>query len=262
MDGDGRVDPALVAAAIEERTILVSVQHANSEVGTVQPVEEIGAICSAKGIRFHTDATQTAGKLPVDVRRIGCSLLSLSGHKLHGPKGIGALYVRRRQRLTPLLSGGGQERGLRSGTHNVAGIVGLGVACRLARGRMEADAARMSRLRDRLRSALLARVPGVTVNGPVDDRLPGNLNVSFEDLDGQALIESLEGISVSSGSACAAGSTEPSYVLIAMGVPPERAFGSVRFGVGRGNTEEEIDRAVEELARSAARLRALSTRRP
>lgn len=257
---EGRVDPTKIAEAIEDRTILVSVMHANSEVGTIQPIAEVAAACRERRVRFHTDATQSAGKIPLDVVDVGCDLLSLSAHKIYGPKGVGALYVRRRLRLAPLLSGGGQEKDRRSGTHNVPGIVGFGVACRLAVERRESDAARIVSLRERLRTGLLAHVPGAAVNGPIEGRLPGNLNVSFEDIDGQALIESLRGVSVSSGSACAAGSTEPSYVLIAMGMSPERAFGSVRFGIGRGNTEAEIDWVIQEIARGAARLRSLSTR--
>src|SRR5207247_849330 len=162
---------------IDDRTILVSVMHANSEVGTLEPIEAIGAICRERGVRFHTDATQSAGKLPVDVEAIACDLLSLSGHKIYGPKGVGALFARRRQRLVPLLSGGGQEKGRRSGTLNVAGIVGFGAACRLARARMEEDAARALALRRRLSDGLVARIPGIHVNGPLEGRLAGNLNV-------------------------------------------------------------------------------------
>ena len=260
VDEDGRIDPDDVRAAIDERTILVCVMHANSEVGTIQPVERLGAMCREAGVRFHVDAAQSVGRIPVDVEAIGCDLLSLSGHKIYGPKGIAALYVRRRQRLVPLLSGGGQEKGRRSGTLDVAGIVGLGTACRLAQERLEADASRILALRERLRMALFAQVPGVLLNGPLEGRLQGNLNVSFEDVDGQALIQDLTSVSVSSGSACAAGSTDPSYVLMAMGRSPEQAYGSVRFGVGRGNTESDIDMAVAEIARSARRLRGLSTR--
>lgn len=260
VDAEGRIDPRSVADALEDRTILVSVMHANSEVGTIQPIGAVAEVCRARGVRLHTDATQSLGKIPVDVSELGCGLLSLSAHKVYGPKGVGALYVRRRQRLVALLSGGGQEKDRRSGTHNVPGIVGLGVACRLAGERLMDDAARILALRERLRHGLLSRVSGAAVNGPLEGRLPGNLNVSFEDLDGQALIESLRSVSVSSGSACAAGSTEPSYVLIAMGATRERAYGSVRFGVGRRNTEAEIDWAVAEVTRAAARLRSLSTR--
>lgn len=260
VDSDGRIDPESVARAIDDRTILVSIMHASSEVGTIQPVERIGEICRAKGVRFHTDATQSFGKVPVDVEAIGCDLLSVSAHKLYGPKGAGALYVRRRQRLVALLNGGGQEKDRRSGTPNVPSIVGFGTACRLAEERIGPDAAMARRLRDRLLDGLLARIDGVHLNGPAEGRLPGNLNVSFDDLDGQALIQSLRGVSASSGSACAAGSTEPSYVLRAMGMSPERAFGSVRFGIGRGNTAEEIDSVVREVARAVAELRLLSTR--
>ena len=262
VDGEGRVDPERIAEAAGEGTVLVSVMHANSEVGTIQPVERIGVLCRERGARFHVDGAQSVGRIPVDVAAIGCDLFSLSGHKIYGPKGIGALFVRRRLRLVPLLSGGGQEKGRRSGTLDVAGIVGLGTAARLAAERLSADAARILALRERLRAGLAAEVPGVLLNGPVEGRLPGNLNVSFEDVDGQALIQDLKDISVSSGSACAAGSTDPSYVLIAMGRTPEQAYGSVRFGVGRGNTQEDIDRAIAAIAASARRLRALSTRDP
>ena len=260
VDGEGRVDPQAVASVLDDRTILVTIMHANGEVGTIQPVEEIARICRERGVRFHTDATQTIGKLPVTMDRVDCDLLTLSGHKMYAPKGVGALYVRRRCRLTPLLSGGGQENDRRSGTLNVPAIVGLGAACRIARERMDRDAEKMALLAERLRSGLSTSVPGTHVNGALQGRLPGNLNVSFDDLDGQALLEGLRGVSASSGSACAAGSTEPSYVLLAMGITPERAFGSVRFGIGRGNTEDEIDYVVAEVARVAMRLRSLSTR--
>ena len=262
VDREGRVDPDQAAEAIEDRTVLLSIQHASGEVGTIQPVHALAALSADRRVRFHTDAAQSAGKVAVDVEAIGCDLLSLSGHKLYGPKGVGALYVRRRQRLVPLLSGGGQEKGRRSGTHNVAGIVGFGVACRLARERLVADTAKLKALCTRLSEGLLGRVPGTHVNGPMEGRLAGNLNVSFDDLDGQALIQSLRGVSVSSGSACAAGSTDPSYVLIAMGLSPERAYGSVRFGIGRGNTPEEIDRVIDEIERAAREVRSLSTRVP
>ena len=260
VDGVGRVDPRAAADALADDTILVTIMHANSEVGTVQPIAEIGAVCRARGVRFHTDATQTAGKMPVEVEALGCDLLSMSAHKIYGPKGAGALYVKRRQRLVPLLSGGGQEKGLRSGTLNTPAIVGFGRAAGLAASRMAEDEPRILALRERLREGLLREVPGLDVNGPLEGRLAGNLNVSFQDIDGQALIQSLEGVSVSSGSACAAGSTEPSYVLLAMGHSPERAYGSVRFGVGRGNTPDEIDVVVSRIARAARSLRALSTR--
>ena len=262
VDGQGRVDPEAIGAALGEGAVLLSVMHANSEVGTIQPVERLGVLCKERGVRFHVDAAQSAGRIPVDVESIGCDLLSLSGHKIYGPKGIAALYVRRRQRLVPLLSGGGQEKGRRSGTLDVAGIVGLGTACRLAGERLASDGPRILALRERLRTALFAQVPGLLLNGPLEGRLGGNLNVSFEDVDGQALIQDLKDVSVSSGSACAAGSTEPSYVLLAMGRTPEQAFGSVRFGIGRGNTESDIDTAVAGIAQSARRLRGLSTRLP
>ena len=258
VDRDGRVGPAAVASAIDDRTILVSVMHANSEVGTIQDVAAIGRICREKGVLFHTDATQSLGKIPVDVGEIGCALLTASAHKIYGPKGAGVLYARRRTRLVPLLDGGGQEKDRRSGTLNVPAIVGFGVACRLARERMERDAEREQALRERLREGIFARIEGVHLNGPLEGRLPGNLNLSFDGLDGQALIESLRNVSASSGSACAAGSTDPSYVLRAMGMSEERAFGSVRFGIGRGNTGEQIDYAVDEIARAVANLRRLS----
>lgn len=260
VDGEGRVDPEAVAHTIVPGTILLTVQHASGEVGSVQPIGEIGMVAKRAGVRFHVDATQAIGKLPVDVNALGCDLLSLSAHKIYGPKGVGALYVRRRQRLVPLMSGGGQEKGRRSGTPNVAGIVGLGVACRLAAERLASDPPRLAILSARLDQAILAEIPGAHRNGPKEGRLPGNCNVSFDDIDGQALTQATHALAFSSGSACSAGSTEPSPVLIAMGHSPERAFGSVRFGFGRTNTDADVDAAVAALVPAVASLRALSAR--
>ena len=261
VDRFGLVSPQQVAEALTPETILVSVMLANNEVGTLQPVAEIGAVCKARKILLHCDATQAVGKIPVNIDALGVDLLSLSAHKLYGPKGVGALYVRRRNpavRLEPILDGGGHERGMRSGTLNVPGVVGLGAACELAGSLMAEEADRCRRLRDRLHEGLTAALPGVTLNGHPVERLPNNLNLSFADVHGEALLMALRTIAVSSGSACTSASVEPSYVLRAMGVPDELAHGSLRFGVGRFNTEEEIDYTIEEVTRVVRHLRGLN----
>ncbi len=248
VDRYGRVRPEELEAALTPETLLFSVIHGNNEVGTLHDLAELGAICRARGVLFHVDAAQTVGKVPIDVDAMRIDLLSLSGHKLYAPKGVGALYVRRkspRVRLAPQMHGGGHERGLRSGTLNVPGIVGLGKACALAMAEMSEEAARVGALRDRLYQGLLAALPGVALNGHPIDRLPGNLNVSFEGVAGENLMSGLAGIAVSSGSACTSASLEPSHVLSAMGVPDALIHGSIRFGLGRGTTEAEIDRTLE-----------------
>ncbi len=257
VDRFGRVEPRQVADAITPQTILVSVMLANNEVGTLQPVAAIGRIC----VLLHTDATQAVGKLPVDVGELQADLLSLSAHKLYGPKGVGALYVRRRNphvRLEPILDGGGHERGLRSGTLPVPFIVGFGAACALAGREMTAEAGRCRALRDRLHEGLLAELPDVSLNGHREERLPNNLNLSFAHVHGEALLMALRNVAVSSGSACTSASVEPSYVLRAMGVADELAHSSLRFGLGRFNSAEEVDFVIEEVIRVVRHLRSLN----
>ena len=260
VDGDGVVDREAYRAAFRDDTRLVSVMTANNVVGTVQPVAELARIAHQKGALFHTDAVQAVGSLPVDVDELGVDMLSLSGHKLHGPKGVGALYVRRGTRLQPLLHGGGQERRLRSGTENVPGIVGLGVAMTLACEAMPEVRPRLERLRDRLVAGVLARVPEVALLGHPTDRLPGNAAFAVRYVEGESLLLRLDarGFTVSSGSACAAGSDEPSPVVQALGVRPEDAHGSLRVSLGRENTEEEVDAFLDALPPIVDELRRMS----
>lgn len=260
VDQHGLVDPRDIEKAITSQTILISVMHANNEMGAIQPVAEIGRLARARGICFHTDAVQTAGHIPARVDELGVDLLAMSGHKLHGPKGVGALYVRQGTRISPLLHGGGQERGLRSSTENVPGIVGLGRAAEIAGAEMAAEAAKLVRLRDRLAGGILERIPRVRLNGHPARRLPNNVNVSVASVEGESLAESLdlEGMAVSTGSACSSETGGASPVLTAMGAPVELARGSVRFSLGRENTEAEIDRVLEAFPRIVARLRAVS----
>jgi cysteine desulfurase len=261
VEADGRLDPARVKAALRPDTVLVSVMHANNETGVVHPVAEIAALCRAAGVLLHCDAAQSAGKLPVDVEALGVDLLSLSAHKLYGPKGVGALWVRRRPvraRLLPIIDGGGHERGLRSGTLNVPGIAGFGRAAELCRAEGPAEAARIAALRDRLEAGLLAGLDGVTVNGSRTSRLPGTLNVSFAGVEGEALMMAAREVAVSAGSACTSASLEPSYVLRAMGIPDDLAHASIRFGLGRFNTADEVDRAVAIFVEKVKRLRELA----
>jgi cysteine desulfurase len=253
---DGRLDLDRLRGAMLRETVLVSVMYANNEIGAIQPVREIGALCREFRVLFHCDAAQALGKIPVDVDADGIDLLSVSGHKMYGPKGIGALYVRRGVKLAAQIYGGGHENGLRSGTLNVPGIVGLGEACALAEREMAADAEHARGLRDRLLTRLRS-VEGVRVNGGMEHRLPGNLNVSFAGVDGDSLLAALPEIAVSAGSACTSGS-DSSYVLEALGTPAEFMRCTVRFGIGRGNTEAEIDRAAERVCAAVAELRALS----
>ncbi len=261
VDGHGRVSAEQVAAALTERTVLVSVMAANNEIGTLQPIAAIGRLCKERGVLLHCDAAQAAGKVPLDVEALGVDLLSVSAHKLYGPKGVGALYVRRRNphvRLEPLLDGGGHERGMRSGTLPVPLIVGLGMACDLCGEELPTEAERLTRLRERLRQGIQSQVTETRLNGHPTERLPNNLNLSFAHVHGEALLMGLQDVAVSSGSACTSANVEPSYVLRAIGLDDELAHASLRFGLGRFTTEEEVDYTVTAVARVVARLRALS----
>lgn len=256
---EGLVDVEAIHRALDaEPTTIVSVMTANNEIGTVQPIAEIGALCRERGVLFHTDGAQGAGKVPIDVARMGIDLLSISGHKLYGPKGVGALFVRKGVPIAEQMHGGGHERGRRSGTLNVAGIVGLGAACELAGAEIEAEAARLGALRDRLQAKLLAGLERVRVNGSTQRRLPGNLNMTFEHVDSESLMMGMRDVALSSGSACRSASIQPSHVLRAIGLSDDEAHSSLRFGVGRFNTEEEIDFVAERLIEVAQKLRELS----
>jgi cysteine desulfurase len=257
---DGLIDLKDLEAAMTDRTILVSVMLANNEIGVVQPVAEIGRLCRARGVLFHTDAVQGAGRIPFNVDDAHADLVSLSAHKVYGPKGVGALYVRRkpRVRLTAMLDGGGQERGMRSGTLNVAGIVGFGKACEVAATELPVEAERLRVLRARLFDKLSAKLDMLHVNGSIEHRLPGSLNVSFSHVEGEGLMMAIKNVAVSSGSACTSASLEPSYVLRALGVDEELAHSSIRFGLGRFNTEEEVDYVAELVVRQVSKLRAMS----
>ena len=259
VDGYGRVDPEKIQEAVTDKTLLISVMAANNEIGTLQPIEEIGRIAKAKGVLFHVDAAQAAGKIPLDVEKMGIDLLSFSAHKMHGPKGIGALYVRRgnpRVRLAPLIHGGGHEGGMRSGTLDVPAIVGFGKACEISGEEMGEEGRRILGLRERLHRAIAAGLDGVELNGHPEKRLAGNLNFSFSSVEGESLLMSLsEEIAVSSGSACSSAKAEPSYVLKALGIGEERVHTSIRFGIGRFNTEEEIDYAARRVIDTVKRLR-------
>jgi cysteine desulfurase len=261
VDREGRLDPERLRAALRPDTVLASVMHANNETGVVQPIEEFARIARAAGVLFHCDAAQSVGRIPFDVEALGVDLASLSAHKMYGPKGVGALYVRRRPvrvRLSPEMDGGGHERGHRSGTLNVPGIVGFGKAAELCRAEAAGEAERLLALRERLRGGLLAGVDRVTVNGSLAHRLPGNLNVSFEGIEGEALMMAVREVAVSAGSACTSASLEPSHVLRAMGVPDHLAHASIRFGLGRFNTAEEVDHAVRLFVAQVKRLRELA----
>jgi cysteine desulfurase len=260
VEKDGRLDPARLRSALRKDTILVSVMHANNETGVLHPVEEIGRITREAGVLFHCDAVQSAGKVPFDVERVNADLVSLSAHKLYGPKGVGALYVRRkpRVRLVAQMDGGGHERGFRSGTLNVPGIVGFGMAAAIARAERDAEGARILALREKLREGLLAGLDLVTINGSLEHRLPGNLNVSFAYVEGEALMMAIKDVAVSSGSACTSASLEPSYVLRAMGVTDDLAHSSIRFGLGRFTTAEEIDWVTRLVVEKVGKLRDMS----
>ena len=254
---DGHVDLDRLRAAITERTALVSFMAVNNEIGVIAPLAEIGALCRERGVLFHTDAAQAVGKIPVDVEAMTIDLLSISGHKLYGPKGIGALYVRRRPRvrLEPLIDGGGQERGMRSGTLPTPLIVGLGAACEIAGQELAAEAERLLTLRRRLYDGLAARLTGVALNGDPERRIPGNLNISFEGIEAETLLARLDDVAVSSGSACTSASVEPSYVLRALGLPDALANASLRFGLGRFTTAADVDYAVGRIAEGVEALR-------
>jgi cysteine desulfurase len=260
----GLVDPEAVRAAIRPDTVLVTIMHANNEVGTVEPIAEIGAVCRAAKVWFHTDAVQTVGHIPTRVDELNVDMLSLSGHKLYGPKGIGALYIRRGVRIKPLLYGGGHERGMRSGTENVPGMVGLGRAAELALAEMDTEATRQAVLRDRLMDGLVERIPDSFTTGDREHRLPNNASIIVKYIEGEAQLLRLDaaGIAASSGSACTSGSLDPSHVLLAMGIPVEFAHGSLRFSLGRGTTDEEIDRVLDTLPKIVETLRAMSPFRP
>jgi cysteine desulfurase len=261
VDGDGLVNIERLREAITDKTILISIMAANNEIGTLQPVKEIGKLAHEGGILFHTDATQAVGKIPVNVEEMGIDLLSLSAHKMYGPKGIGALYVRAakpRVKLRPMIDGGGHERGMRSGTLNVSGIVGLGKACEIAQKEMAVEAERLTSLRERLKKKVVDQLQEVYINGHPTERLPGNMNMSFAYVEGESLLMALKEIAVSTGSACTSASLEPSHVLRAIGVEEELAHTSIRFGLGRFNTEEEVDYTVRRVVEEVRRLRELS----
>ena len=260
VDSYGLVIPDDVSRAITDKTILISVMHANNEVGTIQPIAEIARIARQAGIYFHTDAVQAVGHIPVNVNEIGVDLLSMSAHKLYGPKGVGALYIRKGTKLAPLMHGGGQERGRRSGTENIPGIVGLGRAVELAQQEMGEEAERLTYLRDRLIKGILERIDHVRLNGHPTMRLPNNINVSVDYVEGESIVLNLdlEGICVSTGSACSTSSLEPSHTLLAMGLSHEQAHGSLRLTLGKWTTDEDIHRVLEVLPKVVARLRAMS----
>jgi cysteine desulfurase len=260
VEKDGRLDPERLKAALRPETVLVSIMHANNESGVVHPVEEIGRITRAAGVLFHCDAVQSIGRIPFDVEAANVDLASLSAHKMYGPKGVGALYVRRkpRARIQAQMDGGGHERGYRSGTLNVPGIVGFGKAAELALAERDAEAARVLALRERLRKGIEGGLDLVSVNGSLEHRLPGNLNVSFAYVEGEALMMAIKDVAVSSGSACTSASLEPSYVLRAMGVADDMAHSSIRFGLGRFTTEEEVDHVVKLVVARVKKLRDMS----
>ena len=263
VDATGIVSPDALASALRDDTALVSVMHANNEIGTIQPIAELARLARTRGAVFHTDAVQSAGKVPVDVRALGVDLLSLSAHKFYGPKGVGALWIRRGLRLLAPMTGGKQERSRRAGTENVAGIVGLGVAAALARTSMQEEGTRLSVLRDRLEDGILRAVPGTAINGARSPRVPNTTNISFDRVEAESLLIALDlqGIAVSTGSACSSGTLEPSHVLKAMGLPPHRTQNSIRFSLGKDNTEADVDRVVAALPAIVDKLRSL-TRAP
>jgi cysteine desulfurase len=258
---DGRIDLDELRAAISDKTILITIMTANNEIGVIQPIAEIGAIAKEKGIIFHTDAVQAAGKVPFNVNEMKVDLVSISAHKMYGPKGVGALYVRRRSPrvlLSEQISGGGHERGMRSGTLNVPGIVGLGTAAEICRTDMATESERLRQLRDRLNAALHKNLDEIFINGSMEHRLPHNLNISFAYVEGESLLMGINDVAVSSGSACTSASLEPSYVLKALGAGDDLAHSSIRFGLGRWTTDEEVDYVVEKLTSVVQRLREMS----
>ncbi len=258
---DGRIDLDDLRKAITPKTILISIMYANNEIGTIQPVAEIGAMAKEKGVFFHVDGVQAAGKIPVDVNKDNIDLLSLTAHKIYGPKGVGALYVRRRNprvQLSPIIDGGGHERGMRSGTLNVPGIVGFGKACEVCQTEMPEESMRLRGLRDRLKDNLMGQLDELYINGSLTHRLPHNLNISFAFVEGESMLMGINDVAVSSGSACTSATLEPSYVLKALGVGEDLAHTSIRFGIGRFNTQEEIDYVTGRVVETVRRLRELS----
>ena len=261
LKADGLVDLDMLKAAITDKTILISIMYANNEIGVIQPVAEIGRLAKERGVLFHCDAVQAVGKVPVHVIRDNIDLMSMSAHKLYGPKGVGALYVRRRNprvQLTAQMDGGGHERGMRSGTLNTTGIVGLGAACAIAQKEMAEESVRMRHLRDKLKDKLTSELDEVFINGTMESRLPNNLNISFAYVEGESLLMGINDIAVSSGSACTSATLEPSYVLKALGVGDDLAHTSIRFGLGRFNTEEEVDYVAARVIETVRKLRELS----
>jgi cysteine desulfurase len=261
VDKAGQVHAEQIREAMTPKTVLVSIMAANNEIGSLQPIQAIGKLCKEKSVLFHTDAVQAVGKIPVDVEDMGIDLLSLTAHKIYGPKGIGALYVRKRDprvRLEPQIDGGGHERGMRSGTLPVPSIVALGEACAIAHREMDAESQRTFRLRERLRKGIMDRLPETYLNGHPTERLPGNANISFAYVEGEGLMMGIKDVAVSSGSACTSASLEPSYVLRALGVGDELAHSSIRFGIGRFNTEAEVDYVIDHVVHEVNRLREMS----
>ena len=261
VSAEGLIDLDDLRRAISPKTILISIMYANNEIGVIQPITEIGTIAKEKRILFHVDAVQAVGKIPVDVQKDGIDLLSISAHKIYGPKGVGALYVRRkdpRVELSAMIDGGGHERGMRSGTLNVPGIVGLGKACEIFLKEMQEESERLRLLRDKLKHSIMSRLYGTAINGSMDHRLPNNLNLSFSGVEGDALLMGINDVAVSSGSACTSAMIEPSYVLRALGVSEDLAHSSIRFGLGRFNTEEEVDYVADRVVETVKRLRELS----
>jgi len=261
LKGDGLIDLDMLKESFTDKTILVSIMYANNEIGVIQPIREIGKLCKERGVLFHTDAVQAVGKVPVNVIQDNVDLLSLSGHKIYGPKGVGAIYVRRRSprvQLTSQMDGGGHERGMRSGTLNVPGIAGLGEACAIAGKEMAEETARLTYLRDKLKAKLESSLEETYINGTMEHRLPGNLNISFAYVEGESLLMGINDVAVSSGSACTSATLEPSYVLKALGLGDDLAHTSIRFGIGRFNTEEEIDYTADKIISVVNKLRELS----
>jgi cysteine desulfurase len=263
VDQTGVVSPDALRAAMTDETALVSIMHANNEIGTVQPIAELAKIAHERGALFHTDAVQSSGKIPIDVASLGVDLLSMSAHKFYGPKGVGALWIKRGLRMLPPVTGGKQERNRRAGTENVAGIVGMGAAANLARAKMADEGARLAPLRDRLEEGVLRAVPGTAINGERTKRVPNTTNISFDRVEAESLLIALdlEGIAVSTGSACSSGTLEPSHVLKAMGFPPHRTQNSIRFSLGAANTQADVDRTIAVLPAVVEKLRNL-TRAP
>jgi cysteine desulfurase len=261
VDRYGMVDPDDVRKAITDKTVLITIMYANNEIGTIHPIGEIGRLAKEKGIVFHCDAVQAVGKIPVDVERDGIDLLSLSAHKIYGPKGVGAIYVRSkspRVRITAQMDGGGHERGMRSGTLNVTGIAGLGKACEIAKAEMSDEGRRLTELRNKLQAGIFERLDEVFLNGHPTERLPGNLNLSFAYVEGESLLMGISDVAVSSGSACTSATLEPSYVIRALGTDEELAHSSIRFGLGRFNTDEEVDFVTDRVCSEVKRLREMS----